>query len=422
MRPTRYSTSRQKACHQCAAAKAKCDRKAECCTRCEQRGLSCTYPQYQSSPQPTDGSGDVRPGLGTTADTPSNLPSPAYDASNDASILSTAGYSSSTIEISNGLPRHVPLPPISEPGQTADQLDFSNLDLICPINPDDIANRWLNNFVPLPGQKVKEYSPNIAAFIHRILKSYANASVHGTRIPPFIHWSQLSSPSSLPLSTCLSVIKICDRPLPGSAGVAAEVLQREMTKLYEKKDEFDDFSLLAAFQAYLIYAMVIFFRLGRDYDPFLRQAMMNAQELACAASRNGLTCAAEQQGARPRWEAWIVAEAKRRTLFTMCMLDSALLRHDGLPSHLAIELRGLLAPGSKSLWVARERHDWEIKYNVHLATWNDGGLRIDELWPMPQDFGESDIERQRDRVDLWLEDLDEYGTMMYAVTSCTHGG
>ncbi|TDZ15235.1 hypothetical protein Cob_v011728 [Colletotrichum orbiculare MAFF 240422] len=271
------------------------------------------------------------------------------------------------------------------------------MDLACPINADDIANRWLNNFVPLPGQTPKEYSPSVADFIHRML-------------------------NSLPLSTCLSVIRMCDKPLRGSEAVVAEVLQREMTKLFDQRASFDDMTLLAAFQAHLIYAMVIFFRLGREYYSYLRQAMMDAQELASALSRRGLMCSAEQHGSRPAWEAWIAAETKRRTLYTMCMFDSALLRHDGLPSHLATELRGLLAPGSKALWEAAQRREWEVRYNRHLATWNDGGLRIDELWPIPRGLCEADVARRRERVDIWLEDLDEYGTMMYAVTSCTHGG
>ncbi|KAF5508092.1 putative proline-specific permease put4 [Colletotrichum fructicola] len=315
-------------------------------------------------------------------------------------------------------PEPGPLPPAN----TGVELDFSNLNLTCPINPDDIANRWLHNFVPLPGQTVKKYTPSISAFIHRVLQSYANCAIRGRRVPPFIHWSQLNSPSSVPLSTCLSVIRMCANPHPGSEGVIAEVLQREMTKLYDRKTTFDDMALLAAFQAYLIYAMVIFFRLGREYKTFLHQGMMNTQDLACETARRGLACVAEQQGARPKWEEWIVAETKRRVVFTMCMFDSALLTNDGLSSHLATELRGLLAPGGKSLWEARDRRDWEVKYNIQLAAWNDGGLRIEELWPMPEGFSEAETEKRRERVDMWLEDLDEYGMMVYAVTLCTHGG
>ncbi|KAI8193041.1 lysine-specific permease [Colletotrichum sp. SAR 10_65] len=338
-------------------------------------------------------------------DAGNHLPSPEHDASND-SVYSAYSASDSAPTDAAGThdpPGSGPLPPAN----TGVELDFSNLNLTCPINPDDIANRWLHNFVPLPGQTVKKYTPSISAFIYRVLQSYANCAIRGHRVPPFIHWSQLDSPSSVPLSTCLSVIRMCASPHPGSEGVIAEVLQREMTKLYDRKTSFDDMTLLAAFQAYLIYAMVIFFRLGREYKTFLHQGMMNTQDLACETARRGLACVAEQQGARPKWEEWIVAETKRRAVFTMCMFDSALLTNDGLPSHLATELRGLLAPGSKSLWEARDRRDWEVKYNIQLAAWNDGGLRIEELWPMPEGFSEAETEKRRERVDMWLEDLDD---------------
>lgn len=428
MRSTRYSTSRQKACRQCASAKAKCDRKAGACSRCEQRALSCAYPQGRATPQPEPDVAALRDGIeterGRTPSTAGLSPSqsiPSVDRGVSGSTLVPLG--------SGGLESPAASLPLMFNGSSTisdphkpDNLDFTDLRLTCPINAEDIANRWLNSFVPIPGQTTKKYTPSISTFIQRILNSYASSSVRGHAIPPFIHWSQLALPSSFPLRTCLRAIRICDKPPPGDEGAAVDVLQKEMAKLHEQQATYDDMALLAAFQAHLVYAMVIFFRLGREYHPSLRQAMVNTQELACATARGGLVCTAERDGARPRWEAWIAAEAKRRTLFTMCLFDSALLTHDGLPTHLATELRGLPAPGGKSLWAARDRGGWAAGYDVHLAEWPGGVLHIDELWPMPENFGERDVAERRGRVDLWLEDLDEFGTMIYAVTSGTHGG
>lgn len=61
-------------------------------------------------------------------------------------------------------------------------------------------------------------------------------------------------------------------------------------------------------------------------------------------------------------------------------------------------------------------------YNIYLVNRVEGGLHIDELWPIPADFDESGILRRRDRVDRWLENADEFGTMLFAVTSYIHGG
>ena len=314
------------------------------------------------------------------------------------------------------------LPPSETQSET---LDFSDLDLICPINADDISNRWLNTFVPVPGQKTKDYPPNVTAFIYRSLKSYAAVAIRGRGVPPFVHSSQTTMESARPpLSTCLSLVRMCDSSLPGSQSVATDVLQREMTTLYEQHGAYDDddLTLLSAFQAYLIYSLVLFFQPSTGgAHPFLRQAMMNLQHIACSTSRRGLECQAEQRRARPKWEAWIVAEAKRRTLFVMYLFDSLLLAEDGLPTFLGTELRGLLAPANKSLWRAERRHEWETAYNHYLADWESGGLCIDELWPIDGDVDQRSVLERGHRVDQWLEHVDEFGTMLYAVTSCTHG-
>ena len=302
-------------------------------------------------------------------------------------------------------------------------LDFSDLELVCPINASEISNRWSNAYMPFPGQMIKEYPARITKLIFRILKSYAAVAVHGRGIPPFVHSSQIvASSTNAPLSTCLSLVRVCDKPLPGSEVVVGDVLQREMNTIYDLHTTYDDLALLAAFQAYLIYTMVLFFLLSQDSNTFLRQAMMNLQELGSASAQRGVMCSAEQQLTRPKWEAWMVSEAKRRSLFTMYLFDSVLSAHDGLPTFLGTELRGLPAPAGKLLWQAKYRQDWETAYNIHLAEWSEGGLRIDELWPIPADLKESEVIDRRSRIDHWLEDVDEYGTMLYAVTSCTHDG
>ncbi|KAL6912506.1 hypothetical protein FSST1_010266 [Fusarium sambucinum] len=309
-------------------------------------------------------------------------------------------------------------------GKETELLDFSNLALVCPINSDDIKNRWLNSYVPLPGQTVKEYSPNIMSFVYRILKSYASMMVRGRGIPPFIHSSQITTELiTPPLSTCMSLVRICEQSLPGSQEVAADVIQREMNNLYDKHATYDDASLLAAFQAHLIYSMVLFFYLTPGGPvPFLRQAVIKLQEIACVCSRRGLMSVSEQQGIRPKWEDWIVAEAKRRTLFTMYFFDNVLSAQDGFSIYLGTELKGLPAPSSKALWQSSVRQEWEKMYNIHLADWVDSIFRIDELWPIPDDLDEDGVVERRKRVDRWLEAVDEYGSILYAVTSCTHGG
>ncbi|UZP40465.1 hypothetical protein NXS19_008281 [Fusarium pseudograminearum] len=265
--------------------------------------------------------------------------------------------------------------------------------------------------------------PSIISLVSRVLKSYASMMVRGRGIPPFIHASQVTTELiTPPLSTCLSLVRVCEQSLPGSAEVAADVIQREMNNLYERHATYDDINLLGAFQAHLIYSMVLFFYLSPGGPvSFLRQAVINLQEIACVCSRRGLVCLSEQQAIRPTWEDWIVAEAKRRTLFTMYNFDNVLSAHDGFSIYLGAELTGLPAPSSKSLWQSSVRHEWEKTYNLHLVDWPENLFQIDELWPMPRDLDEQGVLERRRRVDRWLEGVDEYGSILYAATSCTHG-
>lgn len=433
MKSTRYATSRQKACQQCSVAKARCDRKERCCSRCAQRGLSCVYVNNTGGPVPFSSSfarSSGGPLLSperddvSTQGTPQDPPTPSIHPAlaDSRSIVEFSPSIPAAAAIRPQLPVTQPSGPVfTAPALPPDILEFSNLDLVCPINAEEISNRWLNAYIPIPGQSVKNYPPTVSAFIYRILKSYTGMAIHGRGFPPFVHVSQLTGLSQ-PLATCLSIIRICDRPLLGSENVTAEILQREMNNLYDRRETYDDFSLLSAFQAFLMYTMVLFFRLSQGTNPFLRQAMMNLQELACVTSRRGLMCVSEQQRTRPKWESWIIAEAKRRTLYTMYLFDSVLSSEDGLPTFLGTELEGLPAAASRALWFAQTRRDWEAAYNMHLAEWVEGSLCIDELWPIPETLSEALIAKRRYRVDNWLENLDEFGIMLYTVTSCTHGG
>ncbi|KAL3464800.1 hypothetical protein BJX64DRAFT_253803 [Aspergillus heterothallicus] len=422
IRNPRYSSSRQKVCRQCATAKARCERRRDTgsCVRCAQRALSCSY---------TRGEGDVGRVVSNGETVQEHQPA------------TPCSLSSTSVPTSEGNPEiqyHNPNTARAAPEFTVasdvaardpaidesnDDLDFSSLNLICPINADDIQNRWIQAYIPVPNQQVKNYPSGVAKFIYRTLKSYAAAAVHARGTLPFIHHKQIGPQlAGSPLSTCLSLVQICANQIPGGQSAAAEILQREMHAVFQNRTMYNAESLFVAFQAYLIYAMVLFFLLNEETDRHFRDIMTSLQELACATARHGLVCAAGQLRARPRWEEWIIAEAKRRTLFVMYLFDSILSTQEGLPTFLGIELRGLPAPAGKLLWQASCRNDWEREYTTHLVDWLEGSLTIDELWPTPADLDARMAARRGERVDRWLENLDEYGTMLYAIMQCTHGG
>ncbi|KAJ5525644.1 hypothetical protein N7494_012294 [Penicillium frequentans] len=422
MKTSRYATSRQKACQHCSVAKAKCDRKATGCSRCAKRKIPCVYPQTRSSKEKSPSQG------GPSPQSPDSIPDslvPSFcglppDSHSEAWTEPWAQPVGQREHIRTASSNTLTSNPISF---KKTELDFSNLELFCPINTDEITTRWMNPYIPVPGQTIKQYPSGVSSFISRILKSYTAVAARGRGTLPFVHPSQISEqPASSPLTTCLSLIKICETPLPGSEGTAAMVLQREMGNIMECHESYNELSLLGAFQAYLIYCLALFFKLHQGPQNQLRSAMMNLQTLAHLSSKQGLMCVADQDRTRPKWEEWIVTETKRRTLYVMYLFDSVLSTQEALPTFLATELLGLPSSASKLLWHARSRSEWEREYNIHLAEWTDKSLTIDELWPVPPDMDAPDIARRSRRVDHWLEEIDEFGTMLYAVTSCTHGG
>ena len=394
--------------------------------------MLCVYASH-TKPQPENSSHQIEGPHNPQS--PVSLPDTVFgDAGNPISTNSTSEESTSTAQPIyagerdrlNGAPLDMALPSNhTTPLLPYFGLDFSNLDLFCPIDVDGITTRWMNPYIPVPGQKIKQYPPGVNVYIYRVLKSYATIAARGRGIPPFIHPSQLSisGPSTAsPLTTCLSLIRICANPIPGSEASVMVVIQREMEAIMQWHTEYDDVSLLAAFQAYLIYCLIMFFKLNQAPDNQLRPAMINLQTIAHLSCKKGLMCVADQHHARPRWEEWIVAETKRRSLYVVYLFDSVLSTQEDVPTFLGTELTGLPSTASKSLWEAESRGIWEKEYNVHLAEWTERGLTIDELWPIPEDMDEMSVEERRRRVDHWLEDIDEFGTMMYAVTACTHGG
>ena len=450
MKSPRYAASRQKACQACAAAKAKCDRRPERCSRCTTRDLACNYPGRQMGDQNGSRSSDavgvsymgiispIRNSTGSDGDGPSPGSSAATGTPSRAEDDSSSYPSLSDLSVASG-------------------------DLVCPISADGISIRWMNAYVPTsPGQMTKTYLPATIAFIRQMLKAYAGMAIHG-KLPPFIHPAQLENAGPLPASAsharhtssdailiCLSLARICDtgsNAIPmnesasaAAASAAASVIKREMDRLYVLVKQWQSQSIapggdylvsLAILQAYLLYALILFFHLEHQADPFLRQAMVALQEIACTSARHGLVCSPREP--RPSRMAWVVAEAKRRTLYTMYLFDSVLSTHDGFATYLGVELRGLPAPSSKALWQARSVAEWTQAYSAFVKEWatdmtpteskdvSGHGLCIDELWAPPVGTDSARLARRRRRVDQWLEGIDEYGAMLYAITSCTHG-
>ena len=392
----RYSVSRQKACESCTRAKEKCDRKPGQCTRCGLRGLPCTYIPTKRLENPKDTANNSKRVIRDVSVPPRTSRPSIVVAHQDLHAESVI------VPAPSRAPAHV----------------LTN-DLYCPIDADAIQNRWLNFYLSEPGQNHKQYPVNVTTFISRMLNSYVDVVVSGSGIPPFIHTTH-EAICVFALSACLTLLRTCHNPQAGSESSMVDAIQEEMKNLCSQHSSYNDTELLIAFQAHLIYCMLLFFRFPSLSHSFRRQAMMDLQTLACASSRGGLACVAERTGARPRWASWILAEAKRRTLYTMYLFDSLLSAEEGTPTLLGTELEGLPAPARRELWTAETREEWDVAY-ARFQGDRAHTLRIEELWPLPKGVDRAGQNARQTRVQRWLQEVDEFGTMLYAVTCCTHG-
>lgn len=408
MKKGRYAASRQKACEQCVRAKTRCQATSDGCARCAQRELSCTLNIPNGNLSQLDSYSKTVESHHLQRSQPHSNEIPqvletrapqggAWNDLDDVDIQTVINWSES-----------------KSPESSLASID---IELVCTINAKDIRNRWLNAFAPEPGQITKEYPPHVVSFIFRMLKSYTATLIRGSDLPPFLHSSQAEIPA---ISRCLTLVQTCTRLSGSAASILAEVLENEIDKTYGPND-FPN--LRSEFQANLIYMMVLYFcyELDADAKTLFRRGILNLQELACVSSETGIVCLAEKNGTRPSWEAWIAAETQRRSIYLMYMFDNLLSARDGLQTFLGTELCGLPAPSARDLWSAHNRQNWEILYNDHLLEKTIPGISIDELWPRPPESGSSEIKQRQKRIDRWLEGVDEFGTMLYAVTCCTHG-
>ncbi|KAK7055088.1 C6 finger domain protein [Favolaschia claudopus] len=371
-------SSRKKSCQKCAEAKARCDLQRPICSRCQGRNISCQW---------------------FTVDPP-DVPPSIYASIEEA------------------------CPPLSELG--AEELGFSVPSAStspATVESMRIGSRWLDALIPPPGRLEKKFNPSTIQFISRVLKSYPKILIKDNNIlPPIAHALQSQAgPSQLPLSNCRTLLRMWENKAPGSELIARETVWREMTRLFEEHSTYDHVTLLGACQAYLLYSIHLFLCGDADTRSMVdTSTMINLQELSSALSRTGLyTSDAQQRSTVPEWESWIIAEAKRRTLYTMYTFDHVFNYSQGQPSYVGTELGQLSLPASKELWTATTKHDWELKYEQHIMDWPTEGPQLDDLWP----HGTEDVKKRRgERADRWVESADEFGMFMFAISNMTFGG
>ncbi|KAK9242967.1 hypothetical protein V1506DRAFT_570300 [Lipomyces tetrasporus] len=396
----RSAPPRKKACQQCTEAKARCGLEKPDCFRCKSRGVPCVYGS-PSFGQPVNGVG-----------TPSQ--------SSASSLLQTsASLQSTSTEPQKDTSPSSEYEPSVDNKLEDNKLDFAALDLCSTTDSSQIRNRWMESFLPSPSQRPKILQEYTVQYLSCVLRTYPKCMLRPSGLPPIIHPLQFAGDQvmPLPLANCYSLVRLWYGRASGSESIVTTTVKQEMERLLQEYQSYDQMELLAAFQAYLIYALMAYFSPVQGYCLVDHTTLVCLQELACRISLTGLVCTAELSHSRPKWESWIVASAKRRTLYAMYLFHNVFNSICQLPNYVAEELHDLPVPASKALWEARTRKAWEREYDCHLSTWQGNELCISELWRSP-DTGSS--ERQH-RIDQWMQGVDEFGMALFAITAHIHG-
>ncbi|PHH67135.1 hypothetical protein CDD81_2904 [Ophiocordyceps australis] len=363
-------TTRRKACHDCARSKVRCSLQRPSCSNCASAGRVC---RYATPAEP--------------------------------------GSSNGPLEMHS---RHA----------TRDQLlDFSKLDLAPFDDAEQIRQGWMRSFLATPEQAEKTMHDYTLQYIGRILCVYAKQMALKAHGPPMLHATQMAEGQRhVDIANCSSLVRLWLNRASGSESMVAEAVKREMERLslaHGPDCSASPVNVLASFQAHLVYSILAsLLPMDKDTTALVNDSTMAAlQHLAFRTAQTGLVSRGEEQGFMPQWESWIVAAAKRRSLLVFYLFSNVYNAANSMPNFIADELRDVPAPDARLLWEADTRHEWQSQYAQHLARWHDGPLRISELW-RSQHTGSS---WRRERIERWLETVDDFGMMVFSVCAHVHG-
>ncbi|KAF2837620.1 hypothetical protein M501DRAFT_995592, partial [Patellaria atrata CBS 101060] len=94
------------------------------------------------------------------------------------------------------------------------------------------------------------------------------------------------------------------------------------------------------------------------------------------------------------------------------MFDWAYCVLQGSPKFQCEELGGVPMPASKALWQARSSEEWEGIYLKRLARWKGAPMLMAEFTELGSEYPE-------ERLEMWVEEADEFGIIMTALGTCS---
>lgn len=171
-------------------------------------------------------------------------------------------------------------------------------------------------------------------------------------------------------------------------------------------------TLLAAFQALLIYSIILLFPVPQKPASwtFDLPTLVSLQDISSYISESSLILPAETIRIRPSWEEWVLVGCKRRTIMALYCFEWIYAMLYGLPTFPCTDLGFIPSPAGKVLWNARTKEEWEAAYDRWLGRW--AGVDVHTLEDLAKIQPGPEIDA---RTEMWLEEADEFGVMYMAL-------
>ncbi|KAL3417105.1 C6 finger domain [Phlyctema vagabunda] len=477
--------TRKKACLACTKAKTHCDSISPQCTRCQNKAISCSYEKNMSGITHTSshgGEGALVENLSLPhgfseqpQDNVIGFPNPTESIDNPFVFPDTTKSTDDPFEWSlesATSPFTRDMPGQNETiasNQTLRELEISN-NIIIPMEFDYLLNKrtidafWgesghhnaildfdtqldtLNfdhsdgfSFDRIQLRAPRAFQPRKQSgrllslnlnFVLSTLRSYPAMILPSSSSPPFIHAQFLADRPDVgfcsrvmpkPLSICQAIVQMFLVKNKQNSMFIWRAIKMEQERLYTECAQYQESETVAALQAITIYFLL---RIAEkddtvtDFDIPLITTMLKLS-LHIRTLRIGFL----HQSSRHRmsWETWILAESVRRTFITIFLVD---LLYDITPGILPYKCDGsefaqMILPCSRKMWRSSTRAEWEREFTAEYKNLDGascltyGDIRTSRL--------EMDFINFGDRLNNWMGQADEFGSLVVAAASLNRG-
>ncbi|KAF2803588.1 uncharacterized protein BDZ99DRAFT_399578 [Mytilinidion resinicola] len=293
-------------------------------------------------------------------------------------------------------------------------LPLSIPDLFSPGNSRSLVRRSMS----------KPLAQSSADILTRMFGSFTSMMARKETFPPFIHPRCFSNipgkEHEIPetLVNCMSLSRMFAERTPGTSKLLWRTIRMEHERLWFQHDSFDNWELLAAVQALVIYTlmrMVDGETEHNDFDvPLLISVNSICQRLADRIGGGEFKniMISEQQA----WQDWVFYESRRRFVVIARMLNMLVemgqaVTCSSLPGFALVPL-----PSKKVLWEAPNEEVWQKEFESTLRAREIFGVTTEgRLVRLMQDM--SGITATNAEWEDWYAGSDGFGSLVMLAAS-----